>query len=107
MLKEFFSQYGFIILSVITILLFIVFQWQRFKAISFALMLQAKRLAKEAVLNSGAEQEDWVVSKAYQFLPKSITVFISREAMKTIVHYLYTEAKDYLDDGELNGSIKS
>lgn len=68
-------------------------------------MLQAKRLAKDAVLKSGDEQVEWVIKKAYQFLPKSITVFISEDMMRKIVKYLYDKAKDYIDDGQFNNSI--
>ena len=68
-------------------------------------MLQAKSLAKDAVLKSGCQQEEWVVNKMYQFVPPVITVWIPRPAMKSIVHYLYHNAKDYLDDGQLNESI--
>lgn len=46
------------------------------------------------------------MKKAYQFLPRSITIFISEEVMRKIVHYLYVKAKDKLDDGQLNGSIE-
>ena len=69
-------------------------------------MLQAKDKAKDLILKSGQQQEDWVIDKAYIFLPKKITAFINRERMRKIIHYLYLKAKDLLDDGKLNNSIK-
>lgn len=74
-------------------------------AISGALM--AKKLAKEAVLNSGQEQEDWVVNRIYPLLPVPVRVVISETTFRKIVKYFYDKAKDYLDDGELNNSIAS
>ncbi|CCJ33084.1 hypothetical protein [Caloramator australicus] len=99
-------EFRFIIVIAIAILLYALLEWQKFKATAYALMLQAKRLAKDAVLNSGQQQEEWVVKKAYQFLPKSWTIFISEATMRKIVHWLYEKAKDYLDDGKINDSYK-
>jgi len=98
-------EYRFIIVLILAVFLYALFEWQKFKSIAYALMLQAKRMAKDAVLKSGQQQEEWVVRKAYQFLPKSWTLFISEQMMRKIVHWLYEKAKDYLDDGVLNRSI--
>lgn len=98
-------EYRFIIIVAIAIALYAMVAWNDFKAKAYALMLQAKRLAKDAVLKSGDEQVEWVIKKAYQFLPKSITVFISEDMMRKIVKYLYDKAKDYIDDGQFNNSI--
>lgn len=98
-------EYRFIILVVLAAVLYALLEWQKFKAQSYALMLQAKSMAKDAILKSGHQQEEWVVKKAYQFLPKKLTVFLNEDRMKIIVHYLYIKAKDYIDDGEINNSI--
>jgi len=105
-MKQLIWEYRFLVIVVVAITLFALLEWQKFKAISYGLMLQAKGLAKDAVLKSGDQQEEWVVKKAYQWLPKKFTIFISEEMMRKIVHYLYHKAKDYLDDGELNNSIE-
>lgn len=102
---SFLWEYRFIIVIVLAVGLYAALEWQRFKAQAYGVMLQAKRLAKDAVLKSGAEQEDWVVKKLYQFLPKTWTKFISEQNMRRAVHYLYVKSKDYLDDGKLNNSI--
>lgn len=104
---DFLFQYRYIIIMIFIVVGFlIIFSWEKFKSTAYALMLQAKRLAKDTILSSGAEQEEWVINKAYQFLPRAITMLISRELMKTIVHKLYISAKDYLDNGKMDGSIK-
>lgn len=96
----------YIIVVLVALLVIFLLEKTRFKAIAYAIMLQAKSLAKDEVLKSGQEQEDWVVNKLYQYLPKRITVFISNVMMHKIVHYLFTKGKDYLDDGKFNRSVK-
>lgn len=98
-------EYRFIIMCVIAVGIFALMQWQVVKSRLYALMLQAKRMAKDAVLDSGQDQVDWVVDKAYKYLPPFFTVFISKDVLKRIIGYLYNKAQDYLDDGELNNSI--
>ena len=103
---KFLIEYRFIILVIVAVIIYAIFEWQRFKTKAYALMLQAKGMAKDLVLKSGAQQEEWVIKKAYQFLPKSFTIFLSESRMKQLIHYLYVKAKDYVDDGKLNNSIK-
>lgn len=98
-------EWRFVIVLVAAIVTFALAEWNSFKAISYGVMLQAKSLAKDAILKSGKEQEEWVIKKLYQLLPKSLVTFISEDLMRKIVHYLYIKAKDYLDDEKLNNSI--
>lgn len=99
-------EYRFMIILVLAVMLYAVLEWQKFKTISYALMLQAKSKAKNLILKSGKQQEDWVVNKAYLFLPKKLTIFINQERMRRIIHFLYVKAKDKIDDGEINNSIE-
>lgn len=103
---ELLFEYRFIILIVLAVILYAALEWQKFKAHSYALMLQAKSMAKDAILKSGHQQEEWVVRKAYQFMPKSLAIFLSEQRMRRLVHYWYVNAKDYVDDGEINNSIE-
>jgi hypothetical protein len=89
---------------VLLFVLFALFEKEKFKRIISDLMLSAKSLAKDAILNSGKEQEEWVLEKTYIYLPRWITLFISKELMRKIISYLYRAAKDYIDDGEFNNS---
>lgn len=97
-------NWRFIILIIVAAVIFALFEWEKFKGFVLSVMLMAKKLAKEAVLNTGQEQEDWVVLKIYPCLPAAIKVFLSEDAFRKIIRWLYGKAKDYLDDGELNGS---
>lgn len=104
-LLNFIYEYRFILIILCAIIIYALFEWVNFKAECYALMLQAKRYAKDAVLNSGDEQVEWIIRKAYQFLPKYITAFISEKNMRRIIAHLYYKLKDYLDDGKINNSI--
>ncbi|MDP4147528.1 MAG: hypothetical protein Q8936_24185 [Bacillota bacterium] len=101
-----FWEYRFIILLVIAVFIYAIAEWNKFKSITYALMLQAKRYAKDEVLSSGDAQVEWVINKAYQFLPSYLTVFISKDLMRKIVSYLFSKLKDYMDDGTINNSIQ-
>jgi len=105
-LKQLFWEYRFILILFLIVAIYCLFEWQRAKVIAYSLMLQAKSLAKDTILKSGDQQADWVVKRAYQFLPKSLTIFISEDNMRKIIYKLYHSAKDYLDDGNINNSIQ-
>lgn len=104
-LYDFLVEYRVMIAAICAVTLYALFAWNDFKAQCYALMLQAKRYAKDEILKSGDEQVEWVVKKAYQYLPASITIFMSENMMRKIVRYLYSKLKDYVDDGEFNNSI--
>jgi len=106
LLKSFVWEFRFVLIVILAVVLFCVFEWQKAKTITYALMLQAKSLAKDAVLKSGKQQEEWVVNKAFQFLPSGLTLVLNRERMQKLVHYLYVKGKDYADDGKINNSIQ-
>lgn len=105
-MKEFLWDWRFVIIFIVCVILWALLEWQRAKTTLYALMLQAKRYAKDAVLKSGKEQEEWVVKKAMQYLPASVRVFLSEDIVLKIVRWLFSKLKDYIDDGQLNNSIK-
>jgi len=80
--------------------------WKESKSRLYALMLQAKSKAKNAVLLSGQQQEEWVVKHAMQYLPASFRIFLSEDVIRGMVRWLYKKGKDYLDDGKINNSVK-
>lgn len=87
-----------------------LFAWTIFKGKAYKYMMLAKSLAKDAVLKSGAEQEQWVIDTLYKLLPKPIQLITSQDQfnyiMQIIVHRLYIKAKDYLDNGVLDNSVQ-
>lgn len=107
-MKEFLSvlcEYRFIIGLILTTVLYAVCEWEKFKAQAYKVMLMAKKMAKDKVLNSGKEQEDWVVQQLMIIRPRKCSFFLTEEVVRKIVHWLYGRAKDLIDDGKLNGSI--
>lgn len=106
MIKNLIWEWRYVILVIIIFIVYSIFEWQKSKKVLYFLILRAKSMAKDAILRSGKEQENWVVEKAYQFLPRRVTVFIDNRKMHEMVHYLYEKAKDYVDDGVMNNSFR-
>lgn len=104
MIKALLWEYRFVIAVVICFVLFFLFEREKGYKILYNLMLQAKRLAKDAILKSGKAQEDWVVEKALYLLPVSWKVFVTEKQVREIVRWLFQKGKDLLDDGKINGS---
>lgn len=104
MIKALLWEYRFVIAVVICFVLFFLLEREKGHKILYNLMLQAKRLAKDAILKSGKAQEDWVVEKALYLLPVSWKVFVTEKQVREIVRWLFQKGKDLLDDGKINGS---
>lgn len=104
---EFLFEYRFIILWLLMAIISAVVmgkEWVKAKAYSF--MLLAKKLAKDKVLSTGAEQEEFAVKALYMLFKKLKIPFVTEEGLQKLVHKLYVKAMDYLDDGEFNNSVK-
>lgn len=91
------SQLLNLILAILAIVVAIVQNWTSLKAKAYESIAMAKKLAKDEVLKSGQEQEDWVVKTAYPLLPAQIKLFISEATFRTIVKKLYSAAKASLE----------
>jgi hypothetical protein len=106
------------ILAVILALVFVYFLLGRNKVekVLLALMLQAKRYAKDRILASGQDQEDWVVARATEYIPGKYLFLLDQialfrghtreELIRLIVQKLFNALKDYADDGKFNDSNK-
>lgn len=100
-------EFRYVITFLVAALVYGAFNWKTVKTQAYKGMLQAKSLAKDCILQSGQAQEDWVVSTIWPLLPLPARLVLSQEAFRRIVRSLYKTAKDFLDDGKLNGSIPS
>lgn len=100
------NEFQYLVASVIVVVAIGLLEWTKTKVIVYNVMLRAKDLAKDKILSCGKEQEDWVVNKLKQLLPKRITLFIGDEMLRSIVKFLYDKGIDYLDDGKFNNSVK-
>lgn len=100
-------DYRFVIIGLILIVVYGVMNPAAFKAKLYALMLDAKKLAKDGVLATGKAQEDWVVDHATDYLGKRFAIILkimSEEQLRALIKKLYDGAMDVLDDGKVNGS---
>lgn len=98
-------EWRFVMVLTAAFLVYFLFERERGKSVLYALMLQAKRLATDAILRSGQEQEDWVVKKALLFLPLPVRLFFGEDGVRRLVKVLFHKAKDYLDNGKLDNSL--
>jgi len=63
-------------------------------------------MAKDYILKSGQEQEEWVVNKAMIFLPVPIRVILNEDIVRRIIKWLFHNLKDYADNENLDDSYK-
>ncbi len=98
-------EFRFVIMVIAFSVFFFIFEREMAISTLYALMLQAKRMAKDLILTSGKEQEDWVVDKAKLFLPKPVLLFLPDARLRAFVRILFAKLKDQFDDGEVNNSI--
>lgn len=105
MFWELLWEWRFVVICIVAAILWAILEWEKAKAILYDLMLQAKRKAKDAILKSGREQEEWVLKMALQLLPLPLKIFLSEDNIRKIIRWLYHKARDYLDDGQFNNSI--
>lgn len=103
---EYIWEYRHIILWAVIAVLSLLADFNNFKSKITALMLDAKKLAKDGVLKNGEQQVEWIVLQAYQKLPKRYQIF-NENTMRKIIKWLYDKAMDYLDDGMVNNSTET
>ncbi|MGE5328817.1 MAG: hypothetical protein ACM3KR_04855 [Deltaproteobacteria bacterium] len=98
-----FWEYRYLFVLGLLIFIFYQFEWQRSRAILYALMLKAKRAYIKKVFLTGKEQEDWVVKRAMQILPVSVRVFLSNNILRSIIHEMYQTLDTFSIDEEQEG----
>jgi len=98
-----FWEYRYFFIFGLFVFLFYQFEWQRSKAILYALMLKAKKYYIKKVFLTGREQEDWVVNKAMNVLPISVRIFLSKNILRAIIHEMYQGLDTFSIDEEQTG----
>lgn len=83
-----------------------VAEWNNVKARAYKAMLQAKDLAKDKILHGGEAQREWAVNHIMKLMPMRLKLLLGESTVRVIVEFLYRQAIDYLDDGNINDSIK-
>jgi len=100
-------DYRFIIIGIIGIIIYAIINPSDFKVKIYQAMLYAKQMAKEGILKTGKEQEQWVVDNISAFVGKKWSIVVKilgEEKIRSIIQTLYSKALDVLDDGQINNS---
>ena len=58
-------------------------------------------LKAEKSVKSG-QKMDYVLDNIYEYLPRFITIFISRKLLRVIVQKMFDVVADFLNDGKIN-----
>lgn len=101
-------EWRFVLVAVVMLLIYSIAEWKKVKKILTVNIIKARELAKEFVLESGQEQEDWVVERVYAILPMTVlavlTPFGGKAALRKLVKIVYYQLKDYLDNQKFDKS---
>jgi uncharacterized protein (DUF58 family) len=108
MFLEYISQNWFGYLLLLVVLAYIIYlsitrQWTKIREFAYKTMLCAERTFSN---EEGEMKFDFVVGLVYRNLPVWMKLFIRQENIRKFVQMLYDYAKDFLDDGIINKSIK-
>jgi len=77
-------------------------QYSRIRVEAFKLMLRAEKVFN--ALN-GSEKFQAVMNELYDRIPPWVKLFVSRKDLEVWMQAWYDAAKDWLDDGSINGSM--
>ena len=68
----------------------------KFRTKVYNLFLKAEKTVKSG------EKMDYVLDNIYGYLPRFITIFISRKLLRVIVQRMFDVVADFLNDGKIN-----
>jgi hypothetical protein len=106
---SFIVEYKDIIIALIGLIFWAISNKKEFEKRLTEGMLRAKDLAKDKILLSAKEQENYIVENIATIVGKRFAIvlkFINEDTLRKITHVLYEKAMDKYDDGEINGSFK-
>lgn len=108
LIKDFAWEWRYVIAVLIGLVIYVIFEWKAVSKLVKEHIIKARILAKDYVLKSGQEQEDWVVEKVWEILPFAVVQFFNlfggKDMLRKVVKVLYYKIKDYLDNGILDDS---
>jgi hypothetical protein len=88
-------------LIALTVYLVVTKQYTTLRVEAFKLMLRAEKVF--AAVN-GKEKFDLVLTELYDRIPPILKLFVTKESLAVWLQAWYDLAKDWLDDGQVNGS---
>lgn len=108
-MKEILIQNWFVILVVAAFVAYVIHliltkQWTKLRMQAYALMLSAEKVYTDAY---GTGKFNTVFQKMYYtVIPAWLRVFITEDMFRKKLQEWYDLAKDMLDDGQMNDSVK-
>ena len=78
-------------------------QWTRLREIAYKIMLKAEKIFKTG---QGRKKFDYVFEQVYDLVPAWLRLFVPEDTLRRKLQEWYNHAKDYVDDGKLDGSYK-
>ncbi len=108
MILEFIAQNWLGLLIAAGALVYIVYlgitkRWTKIREFAYQMMLLAERnLANE----DGQMKFDFVVGVVYKYIPVWLRFFVKETDIRSLIQKWYELAKDFMDDGEINDSLK-
>jgi hypothetical protein len=105
---EFLTQNWLPLLAVVVVLAYVIYlsvtkQWVKVREFAYKMMLVAERTFGD---DQGRIKFDFVVKVVYNYIPVWLRVFVKEQHLEDLIQEWYETAKDYLDDGEVNNSVK-
>ena len=76
-------------------------QWTKLRAAAYALMLAVEKIYEK---NEGPRKFEVVLRELYDIMPVWLSIILPDAKIREILQSWYDKAKDYLDDGNVNGS---
>lgn len=92
--------FSLIVLAII-IYLIVTKQWTQIRQLAYQLMLRAEKVFTSI---NGQEKFAVVLTELYDRIPPWVKLFVSRKDLEVLLQRWYDSAKDWLDDGKVNGS---
>ena len=78
-------------------------QWVRLRETAYKIMLKAEKIFKTG---QGRKKFDYVFEQVYDLVPAWIKIFVPEDDLRFKLQEWYNHAKDYADNGKLDGSYK-
>ena len=92
-----------LILGGVAIIAYLVItkQWTQIRQLAYQLMLRAEKVFTGI---NGQEKFAVVLTELYDRIPPWLKLFVTRRDLEVMMQRWYDAAKDWLDDGQINGS---
>ena len=100
---EIVSQYWGIIVAVLGLIGFAIYDYEKFKSRVVSLIFIAEEKSRELCLETGQKKFEWVVQNGYKYLPAVLKLVLSEELFKALVQHIFDKVVKWAEKQELPG----